>query len=64
VPADEEVEQLSLFSNSETSYEKQKQEQLETAIDKIREKFGTKAISFGSVINNYLGIDEPGDDDA
>jgi len=62
VPANEEIEQLSLFSDSDDN-ERKRQEQLETAIDKIREKYGAKAISFGSAINNCLGIAEPADDD-
>ena len=36
--------------------ENQKQENLETALDKIREKFGRESVSFGSVIHNDLGI--------
>lgn len=63
VPAHEEMLQISLFANCNNDDERHKQEQLETTIDKIREKFGTNAISFGSVINNCLGIDEPTDDD-
>jgi DNA polymerase-4 len=63
VPAHEEMLQISLFNDCNNDDERHKQEQLETAIDKIREKFGTNAISFGSVINNCLGIDEPSDDD-
>ena len=62
IPAHEEMLQISLFANCNNN-ESQRQEQLETTIDKIREKFGTNAISFGSVINNCLGIDEPTDDE-
>ena len=61
VPAHEEIEQMSLFSDCNN--ERKRQEQLETAIDKIREKYGSNAISFGSVINNCLGISEPDDED-
>ncbi|HHU91312.1 MAG TPA: DNA polymerase IV [Clostridiaceae bacterium] len=61
VPAHEEIEQMSLFSDCNN--ERKRQEQLETAIDKIREKYGSNAISFGSVINNCLGIAEPDDED-
>ncbi|NLL66660.1 MAG: DNA polymerase IV, partial [Clostridiaceae bacterium] len=63
IPAHEEMLQISLFANCNNNNESQRQEQLETTIDKIREKFGTNAISFGSVINNCLGIDEPTDDE-
>ncbi len=63
VPANEHIEQLSFFTDSNSESERKKQEQLETAIDKIREKFGTNSISFGSVINNCLGIDESGGND-
>ena len=62
VSADEEAEQISLFSDYNNN-ERKRQEQLETAIDKIRQKYGTNAISFGSVINNCLGIAEPTDED-
>ena len=61
VPVHEEIEQISLFSDCNN--ERKRQEQLETAIDKIREKYGSNAISFGSVINNCLGIAEPDDED-
>jgi DNA polymerase-4 len=61
VPAESFEEQISFFDD----FEKQdKQEQLETAIDRIREKFGKGSISFGSAINNDLGINEPSHDDS
>jgi DNA polymerase-4 len=57
IPADFAAEQLSLFENcNNEKYEKQ--QNLETAIDKIREKLGNDAIFFGSIINNDLGIHE------
>lgn len=62
VPADAVEEQLSLFEDS-SIYDRKKHEHLESAIDRIREKFGNNAISFGSVIHNDIGLDEPGDDD-
>ena len=37
-------------------FRQEKQENLETALDKIRAKFGREAVSFGSVIHNDLGI--------
>ena len=55
VPAENFEEQISLFDDTKP----EKQENLETAIDKIRNKFGKGAISFGSAINNDLGISEP-----
>ena len=48
-------EQLSLF-DPPGEREEEKQENLETALDKIRAKFGREAVSFGSVIHNDLGI--------
>ncbi len=35
----------------------EKGEKLEQAVDGIRKKFGTDAISFGSVIGNDIGLD-------
>ncbi len=49
-------EQLSLFDPPGQREKKQKQENLETALDKIRGKFGRESVSFGSVIHNDLGI--------
>lgn len=59
-PADNASEQLTLFDLNGRE-EQEKQEKLEVTIDKIRSKFGTSSISFGSIIHNDLGIDEPGD---
>ena len=49
------AQQLSLFSNENVLTEKG--EKVERAMDSIREKFGTGAITFGSVINNDIGLD-------
>lgn len=49
-------EQLSLFDPPGEREEKQKQENLETTLDQIRSKFGRESVSFGSVIDNDLGI--------
>ena len=49
-------EQLSLFDPPGEREEEEKQENLETALDEIRAKFGREAVSFGSVIHNDLGI--------
>lgn len=62
VPADSTEEQLTLFDDTNEE-KREKQEHLEAAIDKIRSKFGKGAISFGSIINNDLGIDDLGNDD-
>ncbi|HIU25452.1 MAG TPA: DNA polymerase IV [Candidatus Copromorpha excrementigallinarum] len=47
--------QLSLFSSEDLLEEKG--EKLEKAVDVIRKKYGTDAISFGSVIGNDIGLD-------
>lgn len=47
IPASEVSEQLSLFSEPEASQHRENLENLEKAIDKIREKLGDKAITFG-----------------
>jgi len=49
------AEQLSLFADQNISTEKN--EKVERTMDDIRKKFGTSAISFGSVINNDIGLD-------
>ena len=53
LPAGEAVEQLSLF---DTQGGTKKAEQLEKAVDGIREKFGGEIIRHGSVLGNDLGI--------
>jgi len=51
-------EQITFFDlNKENAREKR--EKLETAIDKIREKFGKNAVSIASAIKNDLGLDDP-----
>ena len=49
--------QLSLFEDIDTK-KHEKLERLETNIDKIRNKFGKGAITFGSALGNEIGIDE------
>lgn len=49
--------QLSLFEDVDTE-KHEKLERLETGIDKIRQKFGKNAITFGSALGNEIGIDE------
>ncbi len=61
VIADNVEEQLSLFED-DSCEKRKKQEHLEAAIDKIRDKYGRKALSFGSIIHNDLGIEEPHDE--
>lgn len=64
------AQQLSLFSDENISIEKG--EKVERAMDSIRQKFGSGAISFGSVLNNDIGLDtgtlpgseDPGDDNS
>ncbi len=48
-------QQLSLFSDENIMVEKG--EKIERTMDDIREKFGSGAINFGSVINNDIGLD-------
>ena len=48
-------QQLSLFSDENIMVEKV--EKVERTMDNIREKFGSGAINFGSVINNDIGLD-------
>ena len=60
IPADEAMEQVSLFSSQADTRGRERREQLERAMDKVRDKYGTDSILSGAVINNDLGI---GDDD-
>lgn len=50
-----EEQQLSLFAEENISVEKE--EKAERAMDDIREKFGSGAISFGSAMKNDVGLD-------
>ena len=50
-----ESEQLSLFDTDTESREKG--ESIERTMDDIRKKFGDSAVTFGSVLDNDLGID-------
>jgi DNA polymerase-4 len=59
LPEEEAVEQLSLFSAPEDNH---RAEQLERAVDTIREKYGDGSIQHGSVIGNDLGIHAGGDE--
>ncbi|MCL2298902.1 MAG: DNA polymerase IV, partial [Firmicutes bacterium] len=59
LPAEEAVEQMSLF---DAPSDTKKTEQLERAVDGIREKHGGSIIQHGSVLRNDLGI-EIGEDD-
>lgn len=54
-------EQLTLFENP--SENREKQEQVGTAIDEIREKFGHSAIGFGSVLHSDIGFSGSTDDE-
>ena len=58
LPAEEAVEQISLF---DAPSDTKKTEQLERAVDGIREKHGGSIIQHGSVLRNDLGI-ETGED--
>lgn len=49
-------EQISLFA--QPGQGREKQEKLEKTMDKIRDKYGKKAISHGSFLGNDMGIDE------
>lgn len=59
VPAEEAVEQLSLFGGPAESESSEKRERLEKALDAVRDKYGSRSISPGAVLKNDLGI---GDD--
>lgn len=49
-------EQISLFGGIEKLENKEKRQELEETIDTLREKFGTNTITYGSVVDNDLGL--------
>jgi DNA polymerase-4 len=51
---DDEEEQLSLFGDPDGTREKAIR--IESAVDRIRAKYGSSAITFGSVIGNDIGL--------
>ena len=54
-------EQLTMFGDD--IKKKERNEKVELTMDKVREKFGSGAIGFASVVNNDLGIQFKGDGD-
>ena len=38
----------------------EKRERLEQALDRIRDRYGKQAVSFGRILNNDIGIGETG----
>lgn len=60
VPADQATEQLSLFAmagmGESSSMNREKQEKLEAAMDKIRMKHGNSSISMGYAENEAIGV--------
>jgi DNA polymerase-4 len=56
IPAEEATEQMSLFGGASDTINRDKQERLEKAMDKVRDKYGFGSISSGSVMKNDLGI--------
>lgn len=59
---EEASEQMSMFEEN-SPLKREKQEHLEKALDKIRGKYGKGAVSYGSVIGNDLGINDPSEDE-
>ena len=57
VPEDASGEQLCLFSPGDTS-ERDRQEHLETALDGIREKFGSGSVTTGALMHDDLGLSD------
>jgi DNA polymerase-4 len=57
VPDDASGEQLCLFSPDDT-YARERQEQLESALDSIREKFGSSSVTTGSLMHDDLGLSD------
>lgn len=51
-------DQLSLFQSAEEIKDPGKRERLEQAVDQVRSRYGKKAVSFGRILKNDIGIDE------
>lgn len=60
IPQDAPGGQLCFFAQ-EPGETMKRQEQLETAMDGIRSKFGRTALTFGAVLKNDLGMEDPAD---
>jgi DNA polymerase IV len=56
VPRDAPGGQLCFFE-PDAALQRQKEERLETALDGIRTRFGSSAVTFGTLINDDLGLD-------
>ncbi len=57
VPEDASAEQLCLFSPGDGSA-RERQEHLESALDGIREKYGSDSVTTGALLNEDLGLSE------
>ncbi len=57
VPEDAPAEQLCLFSSTDTAG-RDRREHLETALDGIREKFGSGCVTTGALLHDDLGVSE------
>ena len=57
VPEDASAEQLCLFSTDDGSA-RERQEHLESALDGIREKFGSDSVTTGALLHEDLGLSE------
>lgn len=49
-------EQLSLFAPQESSGDPEKRERLEQAVDRVRDRYGRQAVSFGRILHNDIGV--------
>ena len=56
-PADQVVEQVSLFDLTDTNHRRERQENLEKLVDTLREKHGEKSITLGYQENKEIGIE-------
>lgn len=59
VEEDYAVDQFSFFEQ-ETSVEREKQEKIESAVDKIRLRYGRNSIGIAGIVGNDLGIENSG----
>ena len=56
-PADQVVEQVSLFDLTDTNHRRERQENLEKLVDTLREKHGEKSITLGFQENKEIGVE-------
>lgn len=58
VPAEDAGEQLTLFGGGENHRRRERREQLENAMDRVRERYGRGSLTLGGALGNDIGIED------